>query len=98
MITDNQNMDPFVRRKLIFSLSQPTNPIPGALLRHLEYHATPRAIVGWEKAGWISINQEGYILTEKGCRAICAEAPRLVDYFIPEEQERKTNNAGTWFR
>lgn len=98
MKSDNVNMDPFVRRKLIFSLSQPTNPIPGALLRHIEHHGTPRSIQAWERVGWIGVNEEGYILTEKGCLALCATGPQIVECFIPDEQEGKTTNPGTWLR
>lgn len=102
MSKGNTSLDPIARRKLIFSLSQPTNPVPGGVLRHLERNGTPRSIQAWEKAGWISIDEGSYFLTEKGYNALDTnKAQRIahfVEYFLPKEQGRESNNPGTWLR
>ena len=62
----SRNLDPVNRRKLLFSLSQPTNPVAGSLLAHIEQQVTVKAIHAWEKNGWIMRSGGCYVLTNLG--------------------------------
>lgn len=87
--TDMQNrtapqtsgIDPMTRRKLLFSLSQPTNPVAGALLPHINQHATPRALAAWERNGWIAYRAGHFYLTELGRDAIREPSPTSPDSY-----------------
>lgn len=63
-------MDPYTRRALLFSLSAPTNPVPGAVLSHLLREADRRDILQWLTRGWIEQVGNDYLLTERGNAAI----------------------------
>jgi hypothetical protein len=63
-------MDTASRRSLLFSLSCPTNPVPGAILMYLTREASPRAIRRWQLCGWIEQEDGHYVLTEKGTKAL----------------------------
>ena len=71
----SRKLDPFSRRKLLFSLSQPTNPVAGSLLAHIEQQVTVQAIHAWEKNGWIMRSGGGYVLTNLGSRLLQEQNP-----------------------
>lgn len=63
-------MDPQTRRALLFSLSAPTNPVPGAVLSYVLREASRRDILQWISQGWIEQVGNDYVLTERGNAAI----------------------------
>lgn len=63
-------MDPQTRRALLFSLSAPTNPVPGAVLNYILREANRREIAEWINHGWIERLGTDYILTDSGNAAI----------------------------
>lgn len=91
-------MNPVIRQQILFSLSQPTNPVPGAVLRHLTKQATPALIRSWLHAGWIGIEQNQYILTEKGCSALCEKSPINVVGLNFQDEEDEETTKGIWYR
>ncbi len=78
-------LDPTTRRKLLFSLSQPTNPVSGALLAHIENQATPAAIHTWENNGWIRREGPNFYLTETGSAVLRTASPPPPDSYYPIE-------------
>ncbi len=76
-------MDPLARRKLLFSLSQPTNPVVGARLPFLHDQASAKAILSWAQLGWIEQIERQYYLTKKGSDALTNEqsVPPPESYF-----------------
>ena len=78
-------MDPISRRKMLFSLSQPTNPVPGALLAHLESQVTPKTISAWERNGWIRREGVKYYLTGEGSAILMDKGPTPPDSYYPLE-------------
>lgn len=76
-------LDPVARRKLLFSLSQPTNPVAGALLAHIETQASPAAINAWERNGWIRREGGNFYLTETGSEVLRTASPPPPDSFYP---------------
>lgn len=63
-------MDAQTRRALLFSLSAPTNPVPGAVLSYLLREANRRDIAEWTNRGWIERSGTDYVLTDLGNSAI----------------------------
>lgn len=78
-------LDPMARRKLLFSLSQPTNPVPGALLAHIESQATPSTIHAWENNGWVNRERGNYYLTKFGSETLRSPSPPPPDSYYPIE-------------
>ena len=78
-----EKMDAQTRRTMLFCLSQPTNPVPGAVLSHVLRQASYQAIRNWEEHGWIARSGTNYVLTESGCAAISAKPPVPPESYFP---------------
>lgn len=63
-------MDTHTRRALLFSLSSPTNPVPGSVLSHVLKEANRREILQWLERGWIERSDGNYVLTARGSDAL----------------------------
>lgn len=81
--TTGEKMDAQTRRTLLFCLSQPTNPVPGAVLSHVLRQASYQAIRDWEAHGWIARSGTNYVLTETGCAAISAKPAVPPESYFP---------------
>lgn len=81
----SRNLDPIARRKFLFSLSQPTNPVAGSLLAHIEQQLPQRTIQAWESNGWISREGSGYVLTSSGSALLLEKSPSPPDNYNPVE-------------
>lgn len=75
----NTILDPIARRKFLFSLSQPTNPVAGSLLAHIEQQLPQRTIQAWELNGWITREGLNYVLTNLGSALLNEKSPSPPD-------------------
>jgi hypothetical protein len=79
-----QTMDLDTRRMILATLSQPTNPVAGAVLSHIDTRAHPSAIREWERNGWIKLTPKHYILTTEGhCALLSARSGTPPESFYP---------------
>lgn len=81
----NNKLDPIARRKFLFSLSQPTNPVAGSLLAHIEQQLPQKTILAWESYGWISRDGLNYVLTKSGSVLLQEKSPPPPDDYNPVE-------------